>query len=119
MSSEEIQLLESERKVANAYLVQFYPGHYKIVDDCLRRLVGPTYLTGVLTDSELVAELEQAFLQMESRSKRLEQLLDYIHQERRECDHCGELFRPHRSDQRFCPGGKCGNAYHSRKRREG
>jgi len=119
MSSEEIRLLDCERKVGNNYLLEMYPGHYTEHQGHLLRWAGPRLAKEVLTDGELVGELEEALLQMESRSERLAGLLEGISLGRRECEFCGELFRPHRSDQRFCPGGKCGNAYHSRKRREG
>ena len=35
------------------------------------------------------------------------------------CDECGEFYQPWKLGQRFCPGGRCNRAFHSREQSRG
>ena len=68
---------------------------------------------------ELGRELDTSQLFMESiRDGIWERVLGNAPSERRICPQCKGTFFPHRKDQRFCPGGRCSNTYHSQQHRD-
>lgn len=119
--SSTIRLTESERDDAMGILFDSFPGSYVLggSGESIHKRLGPVTAKAGMTDGEIVNELERTAILLDSRSSRLQSLLASVGRERRECEDCGKLFIAHRSDQRFCPGGKCSNRFHQRKRREG
>jgi len=118
LSDTSIRLTTDEREMSQALLLHAYPGSYRKMQDELYTVVATRMGQAPLTDVELVKEIERALYDHSSVISDLRRIVDRASMPRRECEFCGELFRPHRKDQRFCPGGKCGNAYHSQRRRE-
>jgi len=64
--------------------------------------------------------MEEIGVGEEYRDAIWERVLCRAPSERRICafDSCGKEFFVHRHDQRFCPGGKCSNAYHQQQHRD-